>query len=124
MRKETGVRLVYALGAILMSLIMFSWDTALNAQSVTRMTGGVKAITAAATQINTESGCSVLVGNLGTTKVWIGGSTVSSSTGWPVCSDSSACYSTAVEIPGSVNAVFAITTDGGSVHWMQGKSCK
>lgn len=116
--------IVIAIGAILGSLLLFSWDVEANAQSVTRMTGGVKAITAAATQINTESGCSVIVGNLSTTKVWIGGSTVSPSTGWPVCSDSSSCFSTAVEIPGSINAVFAITTDGGSMHWMQGKSCK
>lgn len=116
-----AIRVTVAVSAIFIAFVLML--SSLSAQSITKLKSGTKAITAAATQINTASGCSVLVGNLSTTKVWIGGSDVTTS-GWPICSDTSACFSTAVEIPGSLNAAFAITTDGGSVTWLQGSSCK
>lgn len=120
------IRLAVGLACIMGALALFSRDQPAQALSapMTKVTAGTKAITAAATQITTTSGCSMMIGNLTTTKVWVGGSGVSTATGFPICSDTLSCYATSVEFEASPNAVFAITTDGGTVNFLLGQSCR
>lgn len=120
------IRVAIALSCIIGALALFSADQPAQALSgpMTKVTAGTKAITAAATQVTTTSGCSITVGNLSTTKIWVGGSTVSANTGFPICSSTTECFATTLDFEASPNSVFAITTDGGTLSYILGQSCR
>lgn len=85
------------------------------AKPLTTLKSGTMTVTSTAAAVPSATGCALHLLNTSTTPVYIGGSNVTTSNGFPICSDTTACPRWDYPADAASGVVFAVKAGGGSV---------